>query len=83
MENLFSIISIISTVTVGVNRPIAIFIFFWKGVLIMENLTTALDTVSDLVAEVVTIVTGTPVLMVFLAASFLGIGIRMFRRLKG
>ena len=43
---------------------------------------TAISTVLELVTQVFTVMVGNPLLVVFLAASLLTLGIRIFRKLK-
>lgn len=49
----------------------------------METITTAIDTVTGLITSVIGVVTDSPMLMVFVAASFVGVGVSLFKRLKG
>ena len=44
---------------------------------------TAISTLIELVGQVFTVMTANPLLVVFLAASLLTLGIRIFRKLKG
>ena len=49
----------------------------------MEAITTAIATVATVVGEVFQVMTGNPYLVFLLAASCVGIGISVFRRVKG
>lgn len=49
----------------------------------MEGVTTAVASIMDIVGEVVTTITGTPILMIFLASAIVGIGVGVFKKLKG
>lgn len=48
----------------------------------MEGILTATATVTTLVGDVFSLMTGNAMLVVFLAASMLGVGISMFKRVK-
>lgn len=49
----------------------------------MAAVTGAMSTVTDLVGSVFTAMTGNEFLVVFLAASMLGVGVSVFQRLRG
>ena len=49
----------------------------------MTTIIAAMSDVFELVGTVLTQITGTPVLLFFLAASLVPVGIRIFKRLKG
>lgn len=46
-------------------------------------ITNAIETLMSVVTEVISTVTGSPLLMIFLSASLVGIGVSIFRKLKG
>lgn len=47
------------------------------------SLTTAISSIMSVVTTVVSTITGNATLMLFLAASVVGIGVGVFRKLKG
>ena len=49
----------------------------------LAPVTTAMSTVVTVMGEVWEVMTANPLLVVFLAASLFGIGIRIFRKVKG
>ena len=49
----------------------------------MTNVQTAISSLMDIVGTVVTTITGNSTLMLFLGASLVGIGVGIFRKLKG
>ena len=46
-------------------------------------MTSAVSTVGEMVSEVFTMITSNPLLCVFVAASLIGVGIAVFRKIKG
>ncbi|MEG0970977.1 MAG: hypothetical protein RSE47_07715 [Acidaminococcaceae bacterium] len=48
----------------------------------MTEILAATTTITTLVGNVFTLMTGNPVLLVFLAASLIGVGISVFRKIK-
>lgn len=48
----------------------------------MEAITTAITDLLGIVGTVITTITGQPILCAFLAVSFVGIGIGLFRKLR-
>ena len=49
----------------------------------LAPVTTAMSTVVTVMGEVWEVMTANPLLVVFLASSLLGVGIKMFRKVKG
>ena len=49
----------------------------------MAAITGSVSTVTQMVGEVFNMITGNPLLSVFVAASLIGVGISVFRRIKG
>ncbi len=49
----------------------------------MDTVVSATDKVVEFTSKVFDLITGNPVLVVFLAASLIGVGISVFRKLKG
>lgn len=49
----------------------------------MGAVTAAMSTITTVVGEVFTMITSNPLLCVFMAASLIGVGIAVFRKIKG
>lgn len=49
----------------------------------MESITGGMSTITTIVGDVFTLMTSNPLLCVFLAASLVGVGIAIFRKIKG
>ena len=48
----------------------------------MEWLTTALETIGTLITQSISIITGNPILAVFLGAGLLAVGFRVFKKAR-
>ena len=48
----------------------------------MATILAGTETITSLVNSVFTMITGNPLLCVFLAASLIGVGVRVFKRIK-
>jgi uncharacterized membrane protein (DUF106 family) len=49
----------------------------------MASVLDGLTTLTSVVGEVFSMITGNPILVVFLAAALMGVAIRMFKKLRG